>query len=279
MKWLKTKPKTSVVAKPQFAFAPMISIQPVRDGLNSSSAVYVGFDSNHQFDQARASIVFAMPLPNLSTAQMRFEVIGFADADMQKVGNKQTVKGSIVWSSGLSTGENQVVIPLTFELVGVPTANGDCLFMSGHDIKQIIQQGVSRALTVAWQEYFERQLMTNVTPVAAHAGLSMSAQASGMTIRHQGYVQPTEAGELSAKARKNLLVAMIVGPVLAVIVIWLTFGGQSQQTPYEDALAAALASNPAAVESSVNMTKQALMEMGLDPGGAGDLGCLAPTPQ
>ncbi|AYK20533.1 hypothetical protein [Aeromonas veronii] len=73
---------------------------------------------------------------------------------------------------------------------------------------------------------------------------------------------------------------MALAIVGAPLLIWfLAWGGSKVLTPsspIEDAVARAMAQDPASVASQVELTKQTLQQMGLDPGQSGDIGCLAP---
>jgi hypothetical protein len=76
--------------------------------------------------------------------------------------------------------------------------------------------------------------------------------------------------------RKKVIVAAIAAPVLVFLV--LSVGGAilKRQDPVHEAVARAMAQDPKSTQAQVELTKETLRQMGLDPGKSADVGCLAP---
>jgi hypothetical protein len=84
-----------------------------------------------------------------------------------------------------------------------------------------------------------------------------------------------DTGKNGAKFRRQIWAAATITPIVVVGAIWLSSAKSTQADPIHDAVAQAMVQQPTAAEAQVELTKQTLKQMGLDPGAAGDTGCLA----
>ena len=142
------------------------------------------------------------------------------------------------------------------------------------EIEQIIRQGVADAFTDASlemtsepapageyrvQDSFERQPWTpRPAPAYASAGPALSMRASA-----------------AAKPRLSKKMIAFIG-VLAVLLLAAALKIMAAPAdPVQAAVNKALANDPRARDEQIEITRQTLREMGLDPGKNGDLGCLA----
>lgn len=152
--------------------------------------------------------------------------------------------------------------------------DGKLSFPSKDEIEQIIRQGVADAFTDAslemvreplpadeyrGQDTYERQpWMPRTAPAYATAGPALSMRASAV-----------------AKPRLNKKMIAFIG-ILAVLFLAATIKIMAAPAdPVQAAVNKALANDPRARDEQIEITRQTLREMGLDPGKNGDLGCLA----
>lgn len=78
---------------------------------------------------------------------------------------------------------------------------------------------------------------------------------------------------------KSVAQAAAVAVVLVAVTgffVSIPFMGSNAADPIQTAVAQNMAQDPASITAQVELTKETLRQMGLDPGAAGDLGCLAP---
>jgi hypothetical protein len=70
----------------------------------------------------------------------------------------------------------------------------------------------------------------------------------------------------------------VVAAVAAPMVLWTMMWGVGhigrKTDPVEQAIAKMAVQNPDSIRAQVDLTKETLKSMGLDPGKAGDVGCL-----
>lgn len=142
------------------------------------------------------------------------------------------------------------------------------------EIEQIIRQGVADAFTDAClemtsepvpageyrgQNSFERQPWTpRPAPAYASAGPALSMRSSA-----------------AAKPRLSKKMIAFIG-ILAVLLLAAALKIMAAPAdPVQAAVNKALANDPRARDEQIEITRQTLREMGLDPGKNGDLGCLA----
>lgn len=253
--WFKRKPSTSASALASFEFAPRFTLAKL-DG-----KYLLHFDSNHQADAGR--MVYMLPIGSIES--VKIAVDGFAEDATVRSGTDMTIHGDVV----ITSGADRHVIPLILRLQGVVSAEGAFSFPAPAHIHDVVRNGVAREFTKAAERFITAH---DETHLATYAAADIGAPLAKRAIT--AVAETTEADD--ARKRKMFLAAAFVGPVIAVLLLWALGAGQKAANPYEEAFKAAMAQDPVAIESQVNLTKQTLKDMGLDPGQAGDMGCMAP---
>lgn len=96
------------------------------------------------------------------------------------------------------------------------------------------------------------------------------------SIKSRGYQENQEHEK--KRYRKNMMLACVGIPLVI-----FSLGGLAKllfftpkTSPVEQAVLKAMEADPSSMASQVELTKQTLKQMGLDPGKGGDIGCLAP---
>lgn len=253
--WFKRKPSTPASALASFEFAPRITLAKV-DG-----KYLLHFDSNHQADTGR--IVYMLPIGSIENVMIAVE--GFAEDATVRSGTDMTIHGDVVITSGMDSH----AIPLVLRLQGAVSAEGAFSFPAPDHIRSVVRNGVAREFTKAVERFIAAH---DETRLATYAAADIGAPLAKRAV--SAVTETSEADD--ARKRKMFLIAAFVGPVVAVLLLWALGAGQQAANPYEEAFKAAMAQDPVAIESQVNLTKQTLKDMGLDPGQAGDMGCMAP---
>ncbi len=248
-------------------FAPELRI------FGNDEQLVVAFDSLSRMDVKRAARSIQIPA---TFKQLSFALDGFDSAT--DVGGRRTVAGKINLISTEANGGDtkhelascQFVLPAN----GKPK-NGVFQFPTVEQVEFAVRQGVSDALVAALTNFYS----VGSSDVVAGHQVVMTPAYSGMGATPavpEASRRRAAANDEPKASRRKMALAIVGAPVL----IWfLAWGGAKVFTPsapVQDAVARAMTQDPASVASQVELTKQTLQQMGLDPGQSGDIGCLAP---
>lgn len=229
--------------------------------------IVISFDGNSGIDANRTSQVFRFPN---SYSQIFVEVEGFNDASQESDSGIRTVEGKIQLKV---TGENKdysfdlavpKLIVLPEERRSKKAARHGLADMN--IIGSIVKQSVSEAFSLAFEDYYQAKL----------------AQKAPM-IANNGYIYPhleTNLDKGDNKSFKRSLILSIIIPCIIFTVVWgitmLLSNNQGQNVIFDENVMRSMQNDSRSYEAQVELTKETLRSMGLDPGQSGDLGCLAP---
>lgn len=257
-----------------FVFAPELRIFE-HDGIIS-----VMFDTLSPLDAKRATsiVMFSKCFDRLSFSLNEIHISSVSGSD------KCTFACKILLVTHVGTQEKtyeladcQFVIPVIGK-----TKTGPIL-MPADQIEHLIRQGVADALTAAYGEYAlvsDRAIdypvhALNAPHVPGAVGRGDGDSVSTAVAAASRRVSGRAAANDDKSYRRKMMLAVVGAPLLIWFVAW---GGSKLFAPssVESAVARAMAHDPQAVAAQVELTRQTLQQMGLDPGKASDLGCFAP---
>ena len=251
-------------------FAPELRV--VARGTASNRLVIV-FDTATDLDLKRSPRIVMIDTEDVTSIATSVDEITVEDQVLHQV-----VSGTINLLTQKNSNEPVKYLLAQFQLQldgAVKGAkDGKLIFQPLAEIEQIIRQGVADAFTDAslemvsesapageyrGPETHERQPWTpRPTPAYASAGHALSMRASA-----------------SAKPRLSKKMVAFIG-VLAVLLLAAALKIMAAPAdPIQTAVNKALSNDPRARDEQIEITRQTLREMGLDPGKNGDLGCLA----
>jgi len=259
-------------------FAPELRI------FGNGDQLVVAFDSLSVMDVNRAARSIQIPA---AFKQLSFALEGFDKDSVTDVGDRRTVMGKINLVTTDAGGETasheladcQFVLPA----IGKPK-NGVLQFAPVERVEYAVRQGVSDALIVALTDFYAvRQASSDAVSVHSDAvsghQVIMAPTRSGMgaiTAVAEASRRRAAANDEPKAFRRKMALAIVVAPLLIWFLAWGVSKVLTPSSPIEDAVARAMAQDPDSVVSQVELTKQTLQQMGLDPGQSGDIGCLAP---
>lgn len=255
--------------------------------------VIVSFDSASANDHARGAkaIRIARDFAEISVA-----VDGFTDTELSSLGDKKEFRGAvklIVKDRAGAASEYVLAEPVLW--VGAVARNRKAATYSFPAAEQVVlsvRQGMADALSYALAEYYSKEahmdtLSRSPAPVmlagaaAVQGAVSEVRAAPQLALAKQhgeiNYRKPIGAANDAdkKKLRNRLLAAAVITP----LVVWGALAatvGTANNDPIKNAVAQAMTEDPRSVQAQVDLTKETLKQMGLDPGKAADTGCLAP---
>ena len=218
------------------------------------------FDTATEYDEFRAPRLVTIDTDGVQA--ITFKLNGF---DPVTNGQDQICEGKIELLAQKPDGEvrNYELAECKFRYTSEskPDKSGNYVFPSSFDTKQNIRHGVADAFsTAALTQPGNFQFNTIQTPT-----------------QHILAQQPAAIGYHTQPEQKRFnwrVLAAVVAPIVLVAMLWGYV--KSRTDPVQEAVARAMATDPNARQEQIDITRQTLREMGLDPGKAGDLGCLAP---
>lgn len=261
-------------------FTPEISIVAV----DEHDAI-VSFDSAAANDHART--VRALRIGR-DFAAVTFELNGFADTDLSAVGDRKEYRGTIDLVTTARDGTVQrhaLAAPeLWLPAQGKMRRGGGFVFPAPADVALALRQGLADAMGQALAAYYGKEAQIDLqarTPAApavhelrgvGGAAAPTAAQAAWFGKRPAA----NQAGPASTKQRtwRRIMVAALVTPLVVYGALAAT-GATRRADPIQEAVAHAMAQDPRSLQAQVDLTKETLKQMGLDPGKAGDTGCFA----
>lgn len=143
------------------------------------------------------------------------------------------------------------------------------------DVEYLVRQSVSDALSAALVRYGS---VLETTLFATGGSVAVQAPAKGVGLLaapQRPLVGGIGGNRVAANGKagwKRYAVAAAI-PLVLVAGFFAVVG--KKKDPLEMAVANAMAQDPKMIEAQVNLTQETLKQMGLDPGKAADLGCLA----
>lgn len=161
-------------------------------------------------------------------------------------------------------------------------------YHSADVVTRAVRNGVADAVSRALAGFYgkEGQVDTLMRAPGLSGGGSESVTMSesrkipnGLTNAVQSLIAPVvaandEQGE-KKRFRRNVIAAAIATPLIVFSLLSLG-GALKKNDPIQDAVAKAMAHDSRSTQAQVELTKETLKQMGLDPGKSGDIGCLAP---
>lgn len=257
---------------PNFEFDPSIRL------FGSAEHLLVVFDSQSPHDALRATRTVRIPK---AFKQLSLVVAGLDAAEDE--GHRRMLTGSV----SLAIQDDADVLS-SYELAALQLVfhaeadrKGALTHIDPARVAYQVRQALSECLNEALNDYFQREEAQKVSvqpealqPVAASAQYHAAApQPSRKALREQA---ASDAERQARSRRRKAVLAWVVPPVLVIAVLSTLSHLASSQSPIENAVAQQMANDPESIKAQVELTKQTLQSMGLDPGQGGDLGCLAP---
>jgi hypothetical protein len=280
-------------------FNPEIRIVAVGDAL-----IAISFDSCSEQDVSRAARVVHQ---NRNFDEMSIVVDGFANDPNTELGDRKPYRGRVLLrvKPGIAAGSaapaaDDAAAPAesTDLVLAEPTlwldaigrdrkrGAGACIFPSSDSVLSFVRQGACNAFSEALEEFFSREAYVD-TARRAHVATAgtppayfhdASASSGNASVRGLASRRPPRAAESPAKRqarfKRQIAFAVVGTPVVVIALMW--FVGARHSDPIREAVAQQVLQSKESRESQVELTKQTLKEMGLDPGRSNDIGCLAP---
>ncbi|MFP3865955.1 hypothetical protein SHV42_23745 [Pseudomonas capeferrum] len=257
---------------PNFEFDPSIRL------FGSAEHLLVVFDSQSPHDALRATRTVRIPK---AFKQLSLVVAGLDAAEDD--GHRRILTGSV----SLAIQDDADVLS-SYELAALQLVfhaeadrKGALTHIDPALVAYQVRQALSECLNEALNDYFQREEAQKVSvqpetlqPAVASAQYHAAApQPSRKALREQA---ASDAERQARSRRRKAVLAWVVPPVLIIAVLSTLSHLASSQSPIENAVAQQMANDPESIKAQVELTKQTLQSMGLDPGQGGDLGCLAP---
>lgn len=257
-------------------FNPEIRIVAVDQG-----DVAVMFDSASESDVARS--------PKVLRISRKFSELGIEVGEFVSAGeheNEKEYRGtiSLVVKTALNDEVKHVLAEpvLWIKAVSRNRKKGAAPynFYSPEDVTLAVRNGVASALAGALVAFYEKEDQLDTfsrVPAQASAPVldSRPVQPSGRFAAAQTFGRTLPAANKS-QFRKKVILAAIATPILVYGLLWLGGAVVKKNDPIQNAVARVMAQDPKSMQAQVELTKETLKQMGLDPGKSGDVGCLAP---
>ena len=262
-------------------FSPTLRIESVGSG-----HIAITFDTAMENDAARSPTSIRL---SRDFTSMEFGLEGFADEPLSEVGNKKLFKGTIKLLVKTSDNQQDHILATPQFWVSSIRRGGKgekaYIFPTGEKVAQIIRQGMAVAFSHSIGAYWGNE---------AYLDMSARYPSNAVEIGMGERLMPTprfktsarmpsfpsipmtaanDASPVTKRFRRNM-VLMIAVPMIILGIVWLLKPASSD--PVHEAVAQAMNQDANSVQSQVELTKQTLLTMGLDPGKSGDVGCLAP---
>jgi hypothetical protein len=267
-------------------FNPDIRIVAVDNG-----HVVVTFDSAAAYDEERSTRAVRIARDFVG---MRVALEGFSDATSGEVGNRKKFRGTIkLVVSKADAAEEQFVLAESMLSIAPESKNrkGASLynFPSGEQVLHAVRQGVAGALSRALAAFYANEGYLDALARSGQIALDVRAVApAGVPVLPQRNLSmapvfgaPVAANDPASedKDKKRFRMKLVAAAIITPLLVYglLKAGGSMVRSadPIQEAVAKAMVSDPRAVQSQVELTKETLKQMNLDPGKAGDIGCLA----
>lgn len=250
----------------------MLTFTPDLRIFANEDALVVHFDTRSPLDTQRAARCVQV---SKNFKQLSFALEGFdAQSITDDVGKGyRSIGGKIVLTVITDASSEEKRFDLAYcnfvlpAIGGKPKKGGVFHFIPTEQFEYVVRQGVSTAFSAALSEYCNS---------CRSQGISIVGSQLQSTPTVQGVNVTSGAANDDNAFKRKLVMSVIAAPILTLFVAW---GGSSffnQSSPIEEAVARQMVQDPESIAAQVELTKQTLKQMGLDPGQSGDIGCLAP---
>ncbi|MBI6886039.1 hypothetical protein [Pseudomonas putida] len=258
---------------PNFEFDPSIRL------FGSGEHLLVVFDSQCPNDALRATRTVRIAR---AFQQLSLVVAGFDAAEDD--GHQRVLSGSVSLAiegdAGVQASHELAALQLVFHAEA--DRKGALTHIEPALVAYKVRQALSECLNEALNDYFQREEAQRTAvpaealrpaPVTAPQYQGAAPQPSRKALREQA----ASNAERQARSRwRKTAMAWLVPPLVVIAVMATMSHLASSQSPIENAVAQQMANDPESIKAQVELTKQTLQSMGLDPGQGGDIGCLAP---
>lgn len=247
----------------------------------------VTFDSAAAYDLNRSPVGLRIPRAFDSIKIQVGDVVDVPDVNCD---SKRVYRGSLklaVHSGGQLTEYDLADLQLKIAALdkpkrGLPAKDFPAIL----SVASAIRQGASDALARALDTYIDKEgelATVQRLPAGAYSPAVRVVEAPVQTsMSLPGFLKSAVVNRSSAndnlhdakKFRRQIVAAALATPIVVIGLMWAT-AKPKPADPIQDAVAQAMLQTPAAAQAQVDLTKETLKQMGLDPGAAGDTGCLA----
>jgi len=271
----------------------MINFNPeIRLVAIDAADLVLTFDSASAEDEARSLKVIR--LPRVFT-QLRVEVSTFTRGN--EVADYSTYQGKV--NVVVVTGEDEKTLTLAELNLRVPAKGRSRKkgappfeYHLANVVHAVVRQGVCGAFSAALGAFYAKEAYLDalsrspklaepvVAPGTAMTLPSSPLFASGGVGPAANFWQAPAANQSSGTAQDRRRFAKRLGltavaSVAVVLVLLGVTGGLKPRDPVKEAVTRAMSRDPSIAQAQIDITKQTLRDMGLDPGKSADLGCLA----
>lgn len=249
----------------------------------------ITFDSAAEYDMERSPIAMRVAR-NFSEIKLHVaDVVDVPDGDRDsKRAFRTKLKLSVKSGNGELREHDLATFHLQISALSKPKRGAPATdFPTAAAVTNAVRQGVASALAEALNDFASREgelalghhIASAPYPTALGATGNLKATAARMPSMAQSLLKgrgaANEADLDRKKFRKQMITAAIVTPLIVIGAMWAISSKPVPADPIQDAVAQAMIQSPAAAQAQVELTKETLKQMGLDPGAAGDTGCLA----
>lgn len=252
----------------------------------------VSFDSASAIDHGRAARALRIAR---DFAEISVTVDGFAETEHAVAGDQKQYRGVVklvIRDKSGAVSEHVLAEPVLW--VAAVSRNrkaGTFNFPASEQVLLEVRQGMANALSQALAGYYAKEShMDTVTRSPAPVMVAGAAVTGGAVSDVRAAPQPAYAASEhafrapgvaanDAAAKKRLRTRLIIAAVATPLLVWGALAatvGTAGNDPIKNAVAEAMQEDPRSVQAQVDLTKETLKQMGLDPGKASDTGCLAP---
>lgn len=225
----------------------MRNFEPIIHIMEDEQSLLVMFDSGWEDDSTRMPrlVRIALPIQDLSWKM-----------DLAEPNNHISSYSIILTVKSLDSEEHHPLGAITPQKT------------LGKGGEEAIYQGIANAFAHALLLYLGQKS----SPIAPSAEVG---QEVGTPVHRSGS-QTIRSRSILKSVAKSAAFAIVAVGVVGLLLASAPFMGSNVADPIQTAVAQNMAQDPASITAQVELTKETLRQMGLDPGAAGDLGCLAP---
>jgi len=229
--------------------------------------IVVIFDSLFKLDTKRAMRSILLPK---NFQQLSFAIEGFDEKSVKDISTNRTIIGKIYLIIMYANGEKDKyeLADCKFMLPAIgKLKNGEYKFTSVEQVAYSVRHAVSNALLAALTHFYAMCSKNN----DHYAINDQSEIISNIPDKKGSHKVVNKKG---GKVFQHQMIFSIFGiPLLIWFVLWAGAKAFSP-TPVEVAVGHGMLQDPESVALQVELTRQTLQQMGLDPGQGSDMGCL-----
>lgn len=253
-------------------FAPELRV--VARG-TASNRLVLAFDTATDIDLQRSPRVVMVDTTGVLSISTSVDDLQYEDSVLRRY-----VTGKINLLTNAGAGDPAKYLLADFKLAlecdGKRDKEGKLNFPPEHEIEQTIRQGVADAFADASLDMVADPISATATDGHPYIGGEPQAWVARPALAYAAAgasaVRTSTAASKTRMSKKMLAFLGVLGVLLLVAVFKIM---AAPSDPVQVAVNKALANDPRARDEQIEITRQTLREMGLDPGKNGDLGCLA----